>query len=71
LIVVGPRLWLLDEPTTGLDESSVEALERLLQDRKEAEDIVLVVSHDAPFLARVSDRIVQLANGRIVSETRP
>jgi len=66
LIVSGPRLWLLDEPTTGLDEASVGVLEVLLAERRDAGDIVLVVSHDAPFLERVSDRIVQLENGRVV-----
>lgn len=68
LIVGRPRLWLLDEPTTGLDEASVGALEALLSERRAAGDIVLVVSHDAPFLTRVSDRVVRLENGRVVPE---
>ena len=68
LIVTSPRLWLLDEPTTGLDEDSVRALEALLHARKAVGDIVLVVSHDAHFLERVSDRVLRLKSGRIAPE---
>jgi ABC-type bacteriocin/lantibiotic exporter with double-glycine peptidase domain len=56
----------LDEPLTGLDEASQEAvldaLDRLTRGRT-----VVVISHQ-PFIARRADAVVLLDNGRVVPE---
>jgi ABC-type multidrug transport system ATPase subunit len=58
-------VWLLDEPTTGLDESSRDAVIRLIQRKAEEGGIIVVVSHDPAFLSAVSHRVVTLKAGRI------
>lgn len=62
-----PRIVLLDEPTTGLDEEStrdvVEALKHLGQGRT-----VLVVTHD-PSLLNDVDRVIELRNFGFVDVT--
>ena len=54
-------LVLLDEPTNNLDPDGVAALEVALRCRAAAGVGVLVVSHDARFVAAVCDRVVPLA----------
>ena len=68
LHVASPRLWLMDEPTTGLDVESRAALVRIIAERREGGDILVVVSHDDVFLGDVSDRIVRIVGGRIAEE---
>lgn len=53
-------LVLLDEPTNNLDSAGVRHLTEHLHDRARDGCSVLVVSHDAAFVAAVSDRVVTL-----------
>jgi ATP-binding cassette subfamily B protein len=59
-----PRLLLLDEPTTYLDESGVTALMRSLESLPRAPAVVLV-THDLHVTAH-ADRTVELRGGRVV-----
>jgi iron complex transport system ATP-binding protein len=65
LAVQAPVL-LLDEPTTHLDAPHQVALVRLLQ-RRAREACVVSVLHDLP-LALAADRLVVLAQGRVVAQ---
>ena len=55
-----PDVLLLDEPTNHLDFSSIEWLERLLNDFAGS---VLFVTHDRRFLDNVATRIIELDRG--------
>lgn len=58
-LVNAPRLLVLDEPTTGLDEASVAAFYRTVErERSERGVAVLLVTHDLANATR-------LANGRV------
>ena len=61
-----PRLLLMDEPATGLDLRSTEALVRLLEQEKQDGSIVIVVSHEVGFAKRIADRVLHMDRGRIV-----
>lgn len=50
-------LMLLDEPTNNLDQTSMEWLERKLQQSKSA---CIIVSHDRKFLDRVTTRTLEI-----------
>ena len=65
-------LLLLDEPTTGLDIGHAQALLDLV-DRLRDEDGTTVVStlHDLTFAAQYADRLLLLANGRVVAAGTP
>jgi putative ABC transport system ATP-binding protein len=71
-LVNEPALVLADEPTAALDAASGEAVMRIL--RKLADSpvytTVVIVTHDQRLLDR-ADRIVNMVNGRIVSNVRP
>jgi len=63
-----PRLLLADEPTGNLDSTSgAEVMAMLRKLNQEQGTTVLVVTHD-PAVARSTDRIVALHDGRIVRD---
>jgi heme ABC exporter ATP-binding subunit CcmA len=62
-----PRLVLLDEPFTGLDDAATAALSRRLEGLKEKGAIVLVTTHDLETIEGIIDRAVMLQNGRLVT----
>ena len=45
LLVRPSRIWLLDEPTIGLDQSGIYSLEKIIQDHRAKDGIVIVASH--------------------------
>lgn len=62
-----PPLLLADEPTGNLDSRTAESLLELFNDLIEQGKTLIVVTHDED-LARCADRIVRLADGRILSD---
>ena len=62
-----PRLLLLDEPFTGLDDASGRALIGRLRALKAAGCIVLVATHDLDLAEEVLDRAVVLRDGKLVA----
>jgi len=62
-----PRLVLLDEPFTGLDDAATVALRARLADLKAAGCIVLLATHDLETIDGVADRAILLRGGRLIS----
>ncbi|NUR53087.1 MAG: heme ABC exporter ATP-binding protein CcmA [Acidobacteria bacterium] len=60
-----PRLVLLDEPFTGLDDTATHALRQRLAMLRETGSIVLVTTHDVETIEGVIDRAVMLHNGAL------
>jgi heme ABC exporter ATP-binding subunit CcmA len=67
-----PRLLLLDEPFTGLDDASAAALVARLRTLRESGTIIVLATHDLDLADGLLDRAVFLRDGRMVaSEDRP
>ena len=64
-------ILLLDEPTAALDLRHQEDVLWIARDRARAGDCVVVVLHDLSLAAAYADRIVLLANGRVVADGSP
>ncbi len=64
-LVHSPRLLLLDEPSTGLDERSVARLVHTVEQEREAGTILVLVTHDAALAERLGDVRVRLDRGRV------
>jgi ABC-type lipoprotein export system ATPase subunit len=65
-----PPLVLADEPTGSLDTTAGQELMRLLKDLNRSQGVTfIVVTHD-PSVARQTQRVLVMADGRIVREDR-
>jgi heme exporter protein A len=58
-----PRLVLLDEPFTGLDDAAIGALRERLTTLRQSGCIVLVTTHDLETIEGIIDRAIVLQNG--------
>ncbi len=61
-----PKLWVLDEPMTGLDPVTVRSVKQYMQAYAKEGHAVLFSSHDLPAVAALCDRAVLLKGGRQV-----
>lgn len=68
VLLQDPTLWLLDEPTTGLDVDTRAAMLDIIASQKANKRIVVVISHDPDALTVVADRVLRLVRGRIDDE---
>jgi ribose transport system ATP-binding protein len=64
-LLAKPRVFLLDEPTFGVDVQTAAEIIRLMRSEAEAGKAVLWVSSDLTELLNVADRVLVLADGRI------
>ena len=62
-----PRLVLLDEPFTGLDETSSRALAARLRGLRDDGRIVFLATHDLDVVDGLLDRAVMLSQGRMMA----
>ncbi len=66
LLVMQPDILILDEPAAGLDPAGREEILGYVKSLRDAGGTVLLVSHSMEDLARVSDRILVLYQGKQV-----
>lgn len=71
ILVTGPQVILLDEPTRGLDYGAKAELFALLRRWRDEGRAVLLVTHDVELVALAADRVMVMCAGRIVSEGIP
>ena len=72
LLVLRPRLVLLDEPSSGVAQRETEALGGLLAQLRVALDTTfLIIEHDMPLLLGISDRVIAMETGQVIAEGRP
>jgi alpha-D-ribose 1-methylphosphonate 5-triphosphate synthase subunit PhnL len=69
--IAPPRLLLLDEPVSALDPRNREAVLQRIAGLSAQGVAVLAVFHDLDAIRRLADRVVVLADGRIVDEGKP
>ncbi len=67
MLLHSPKLILLDEPTLGLDvvakRNMIDFLKKI---NKEEKTTIIVTSHDMDDLEEMADRVVMIANGKLV-----
>ena len=72
LVATKPTLLLLDEPSTGIAQRETEALGQVLRDLKEALGVtLLVIEHDMPLIMGLAERIIAMADGKIIASGTP
>jgi len=63
-----PALLLADEPTGALDSRAGEQVMDLLIDLNQIGQTLLIVTHDPHLATRCANRLVEMADGRVVRE---
>ena len=71
LLLIGPELLLLDEPTKGLDLESRRIIARALRDHAKAGGTVIMATHDLDFAEQVADDIAMMFDGEIACMEPP
>jgi ABC-2 type transport system ATP-binding protein len=66
--VHAPRVIILDEPLTGLDAGSARQVKRVLRERVEGGDTVIMTTHILEVAERMADRIGVIADGKLIAE---
>jgi heme exporter protein A len=64
-----PRLILLDEPFTGLDQASAAALVSRLRNRQQAGCLIVLATHDLDIADQLLTKVVFLIDGRPVADS--
>ena len=68
-IAVEPKVLLFDEPTTGLDPVTTNAINQLIKDlSRQLKTTSVVVSHDMNCALDIADKIVVLDKGQVVEQ---
>ncbi|MEQ1664326.1 MAG: ATP-binding cassette domain-containing protein [Bdellovibrionales bacterium] len=71
-LAVAPEVLLFDEPTTGLDPISTNAINNLIQNLSRTLNTTsIVVSHDMECALAIADQIVVLNEGMIIAKGTP
>jgi len=65
LVLRRPRLWLLDEPHTGIDGSGRLLVDRLITGAAAAGATVVFASHETERAAAIATRQVEMAGGTV------
>ncbi|MFZ4687477.1 MAG: ABC transporter ATP-binding protein [Hyphomonadaceae bacterium] len=67
-LCIGPKLLLLDEPSSGLNPEETDDMAFWIEDiKKDLGITVLMVEHDMSLVSRVSDRVLALSQGEMLS----
>ena len=67
-LVHNPKLWILDEPLTGLDPESIFQVKEAMKAHAQAGNIVFFSSHIIDVVERICDRIAIIKKGHILVE---
>lgn len=67
VLLLQPKLLLLDEPTKGLDASGRRRLAQLLDRLRESGMTIVTVTHDMEFAAETAERVGLFFDGEVVT----
>lgn len=70
-LAMEPELMLFDEPTSALDPEMVKEVLDVMKDLAESGMTMLIVTHEMDFAKEVADRVIFLADGKLVEQGDP
>lgn len=66
-----PQILLFDEPTSALDPEMVKEVLSVIESLKNTGMTMIIVSHEMEFVKQVSDRVVFMDEGEVISFDTP
>jgi glutamate transport system ATP-binding protein len=70
-LAMEPKVMLFDEPTSALDPEMIKEVLDVMVDLAEGGMTMVVVTHEMGFARTAANRVVFMADGRIVEESSP
>jgi glutamate transport system ATP-binding protein len=70
-LAMTPKVMLFDEPTSALDPEMINEVLDVMTSLAESGMTMVVVTHEMGFARKAADRVVFMADGRIVEEAAP
>ena len=70
-LAMQPAVLLFDEPTSALDPEMVGEVLAVMRELAQSGMTMVVVTHEMAFARQVADRVVVMAEGRIIEEGAP
>ena len=70
-LILDPDVLLLDEPTAAIDKDATDSVEKLVAEwlaQRKNQQAIILATHDLEQARRVSDQILQMTEGSLVSE---
>lgn len=67
-LVLEPDVWILDEPTAGVDVGAAAALHRIFREFAEAGGVVILVSSDLDEICALASRALVMVDGKIADD---
>ncbi|MGI6246245.1 MAG: ABC transporter ATP-binding protein [Pseudochelatococcus sp.] len=71
IMAAGAKLWLLDEPASGLDPNSYDLFLRILREEVAKGVTVCIIEHNLDIVVQISDRICFLDRGKLLADGDP
>ncbi|WP_426566587.1 amino acid ABC transporter ATP-binding protein [Angustibacter sp. McL0619] len=70
-LAMDPKVMLFDEPTSALDPEMINEVLEVMTSLARSGMTMLVVTHEMGFARRAADRVVFMADGRILEQATP
>ncbi|HZG02621.1 MAG TPA: amino acid ABC transporter ATP-binding protein [Streptomyces sp.] len=70
-LAMDPKVMLFDEPTSALDPEMINEVLEVMQQLAQGGMTMVVVTHEMGFARSAANRVVFMADGRIVEEATP
>lgn len=64
-MLADPTFYILDEPSAFLDPHSQKEIGTIVRGLAKSGKAVLVIGHDLPFMAEITDRVIGIKNGAV------
>ena len=65
-LIHSPKIWILDEPLTGLDPKSSHTLKQMMREHVDNGNIVLFSTHVLEVAEKICDHVFIINNGKII-----
>lgn len=64
-LIHNPKIWILDEPTVGLDFLAVEELKKMMVEYAKTGNTVFLTSHNIDFVSDICNRVAIINKGNV------
>ena len=71
ILVLGPEILVLDEPTAGQDQRNYTEIMEFLDSLQEKGHTIVMITHDMQLMLHYSDRALVVSDGQILADLSP